>query len=1179
MNILDSKSVELLGKNLIEASAGTGKTFTLAFLVLRMVVEKVKLEDGKLEDRDIGEIVVVTFTKAATAELKERITLFLQIAHTYLTSTIILENSEKTEARNSAGNSTITDYIDAFEDREKKSVLNHLDQAILSLDEAQIYTIHGFCQRLLTDFAFETGAQFGREMLTDVSTLYDEIIRDFWRKEILTLSSSNYLAIISKDGYKNPSDLFAAIKDSVAFPDVKIIGDTVEPVDIEKLEIEIEEAIVSLKSDWQKNRDEVVELFNSLQDGLNKSSYKSLFADNFVSLDLLLDDGISNKTLSEMVKKFSLISANGVKVNKGKEIPTHSFLDICETQLDLLKNKIEERANSTKLLLQWCRVSALGFFVKQLFKRKNERNISDFGDIIEIVANGVTDPNDKKREALIRAVQKRYKVALVDEFQDTDVSQFKIFDELFGEETLFLIGDPKQAIFRFRGGDVYAYLKAVQDVKDDSCGKIFSLNRNFRSEKNLIIGLNTIFSSAETPTFLTPNIGYESVKSGSKLLPLSSDTVENYPIEIWDINSEISYKGTKTTVSKKNIIKEINVVVAEEISRLISGTTFIGEESSRRPVTAGDVAILVSSSKEAMDLKESLALIGINGVTSKMGDIFNSDEAKSITHILEVLLNPSDEAILRSLLLSPLFNFSFEKCNSEIIKVMERFVNYSQIWEQSGVTQMLNQLFVNEDIYSNLKEDGFVGFRPLTNIRHLLEILHKLEIEIGNSPERLLNSFIQRQGELHDEEAQQRLESDEDAVSIVTIHSSKGLEYPILFVPYPWELCYSVASWVSFKKVKTPLYHQSSETILDLSVDAESIENERELDEEFQRLFYVALTRPTQKLYLTHAKISKDGENSPSERFLSTITNSPQILRRPLTDVASIPAIEVKLVSDDSETLDSIRSFKGKILQSEKIKSYSSLVLPHEIVKRESVVEPAGIFAFLKGARTGNAWHRIFELTNYGGSENECREGVEKAMREYGFATDDDGFEETLKMAGRVLLKEFLLHNGLPFSLKDCDKRDRITEMEFNLRACRVSPQKISSIVSKYEPHLDIAIKPESFGGYLTGFIDLLFRSENQYFIVDWKSNHLGNQISDYSKEFVEDAMEQNEYRLQYILYTVALVKFLQNSLGDSFSYEKNIGGSYYIFLRGINLDGNEGIYYHLPKKEMIMELLVEFID
>ncbi len=865
-----------------------------------------------------------------------------------------------------------------------------------------------------------------------------------------------------------------------------------------------------------------------------------------------------------------------MKTNQKKAAPEHPLFHILDRELPRIADLQAAVVAAEQQLVTFIETGYLAALEDDLRALKEGRNQSSFDDIITAVFEAL-QPDNPRRELFIGLARKRYKVALVDEFQDTDSRQFAIFKTLFSERTFAMIGDPKQAIYRFRGGDVYAYLaaKRLEGLRP------FTLSTNYRSEATLIDGLTQLFAAPGEAPFLTDGIPYHPISAGSAREPITRNGEAVPPLVCWDLPQPVTYKGNGESISGSAAREVVNKRLVAEVSCLLAEEFEIGTAADRRRVRAGDIALLVSGHREAALLKEHLTAAKIPAVTLRSGDLYSSPEAALLLGILEAVEAPGDVKLLRGVLYKAPFRWSLTAIDASLTATMVRFSNYRTRWYEEGVLSMLDKLFREEGLYSALVDEGFEGYRPLTNFRHLLELLHRAETQLGIAPLRLLAELKAAMRTSGDEEQQQRLESDESAVKIVTIHSSKGLEYPVVFAPYLWQLSTVVSEKSDYKKIVHPLFNDGGSLQFDLAVDPDKSAALREKDEEFQRLFYVAATRASQRLYLgcadyysSFAKTKKViDEMNPVMRFIRPLQKADAIATELLEEERLPLAVPLEEVTADYAQ---VRQFDRTVSSGEKTRSYSSIMAhPPVVPKPRATPEPGSIFAFPKGARTGNAWHRIFELINYTHGEEQREKGLIAAMKEYGFREEALSFAPVREMVAKVLRTPFDQHGGAPFSLAMIQRHKRLTEMAFHLRAESVSPAYIREVIEAHEG-FTVSIKPEGFSGFMQGFIDLLFEHDGRYYIVDWKSNHLGNSPADYGAEQLDGAMAENEYRLQYILYTVALAKFLGVTQRD-FDYDCHMGGAYYVFLRGVTGEGREGLHFHRPKRETVEALAAHF--
>ena len=572
----------LSGTNLIESGAGTGKTYTIAGLFLRLILEK---------GLSVEEILVVTFTKAATEELKERI------------------RRKLLEARRSIAAGAADDpLIDAL----MKKRVNRCDadlrirEALGDFDAAAIFTIHGFCQRILMENAFETGSLFNTEVRTETYRMLQAVADDFWRTHLYDMPPEVIGYAIHEGGLKSP----AAFLDLLARydrPDMEIIP-SAEPDALSGLE-PFRKLFSRIRAEWPLFRETCARLL--ADPNLKANIYGSLEGDGRKTKIRALVDAVDRWTDPASVgfplfKSFENLTADKLirSTKKGRPAPEHPFFDRCTRLAELgavLTAEVEQVLLSLKARM-------FQFADAQLRVRKQEENVLFYNDLLATVDRALDPPGGG---TLTRRIRSRYKAALVDEFQDTDALQYKIFSRLFGQKdaVLFMIGDPKQAIYGFRGADIFSYLRAVRDADER-----YTLTVNWRSEPDLIAAVNTIFCH-QKPPFLFPEITY--ARGVAAKPPNPSLRGEESALSLWYLDST-----TEKPVTKTEATRCIAEHVAEEIFNLTRHTG--------RRTEAGEIAVLVRTNRQARIIKSLLSVRGVPAVLYQAGNVFDAPEALEI---------------------------------------------------------------------------------------------------------------------------------------------------------------------------------------------------------------------------------------------------------------------------------------------------------------------------------------------------------------------------------------------------------------------------------------------------------------------------------------------------------------------------------------------------------------------
>ena len=1199
----EQKTFDLLtnpleGINLIEASAGTGKTFTIAGLFLRLILEKKLL---------VNEILVVTFTNAATAELEERIRNLLKEA---------IDGFSRGQSTNEFLDNLIKQYPDPL------TCLNRLKAALRDFDEAAIFTIHGFCQRMLKDHAFESGVLFDTELITDDEPLKQEIVDDFWR--IHFYNASPLFIHYALQNHCTSKNLLKLVRMGSDKPLLKVIPQVTMP-DITLEETDFTEAFNNARTCWQSSKAEVENIFS------NPISFKQPFVtklpEGIISLNNLFNAGNNHVTLLQHWELFSQSEIN--KATKTSyDSPHHPFFEFCE----ILKEKQDAlfRAYDQRLLAL---KSALFNFLEQaLNTQKQKNNVQSFYDLLVKLRNALTNESG---EELVKIIRAKYHAALIDEFQDTDPLQYEIFYNLFKKQRgiLFLIGDPKQAIYSFRGADIFAYLQAISQVENR-----YTLKENWRSDPQLITAVNTIFSHVNDP-FVFEAIKFQeaSAAKNKEADTLVIEGISQPPLQLWFLdtdqleNSQLTKKGNfiKKPESRELILKAVGAKIVHLLHQGKENRGVIGQQAIKEQ----DIAVLVRTNREAEMMQQILSELNVPSVLYTNGNLFDSQEAYEFLRILEGIAEPQNEKLIKAALTTDILGIRGEELEcllareSEWIACLNKFIEYHARWRGQNFYSMFRRLLFQEKVRVRLLSFSD-GERRLTNLLHLAEILHQEE----NQNQLTMGSLIQWLSEQINpdhprlEEHQLRLETDEYAVKIVTVHKSKGLEYPVVFCPFLWDKS-------KIKNTNEPfVFHDGGELTLDVGSEHKN-ENralaEEELLSENLRLLYVALTRAknccytvwgrfneagsSALSYLFHSSEKKDEQNiiDALETSFNGLTNDQikEVLKNLETDsqgaigIQEIPPKPVSIryvpFKQENDAL-AIKLFSGSIDRTWKISSFSSLAtekqsfsepqsyffpeLPDydQEIQIERIIEkePTNIFSFPRGAQAGSFMHDLFEHLDFTEKDDSILKTlVAEKLILYGF---DISWQKTIFDMIKKVLSIPLHPDRNDLILSSIPASNKVSELEFYFPLQTLSPEKLKNVFLTYGDKNLPRNFPEQIEnlrfvparGFMRGFIDLVFQFQDYFYLIDWKSNFLGNTVDDYHHEKLATVMSEKYYHLQYLFYTVAVDKYLSRHVPD-YHYEKHFGGVFYLFLRG--LDPNKGpafgIYRVRPSQKLIQGL------
>lgn len=1175
----DLFSAPMNGINLVEASAGTGKTFALTGLYIRLLAEK--------EDLDPSQILAVTFTKAATQELRDRISRRLR------ETVNALENPEPYRDDPFLGQA-IAQWGGNPAIREK------LVRALGEIDQAAVYTIHGFCQHAMQQFIFESNSPFNAEYTGDDDRFFTEAVDNIWRRELQRLEGAGDLykplhgfvveKIGSPDALKNT--LFA-IKGK---PYAKFAFGYRKDLLEEKLR-EFAGLLEKLIQTWDRNA-----IFDLLTDGsLNKRSYNvekvrikvdeldNLIRENNIPLDLSVSFDFFEKFTTA-----TLASAT----NKNQTTPHHPFFEASDRFASFEHLEIAE---------VWC-IEMANLFRKEFADLKEAANIRSFDDILESMQQSLTSPE------MLEKVRQAWLVALVDEFQDTDPIQLDVFKRIYmdwqADKCLYLIGDPKQSIYRFRGADINSYMEAAKMRGVNKLG----LGKNYRSSLGMVEAVNRLFGHVPENEVWPGGVKFDPAEAhrGNEGFSIDGD---EHPQPL-----QFLVNASPDPVNKDTGQQRTNMGIADEISRLLGkgrlGECTINEGGSPRGLRAGDIAILVSAHAEADKIRKVLLRRGIKSVHKSGRSVFNTGEAAFMVDFIRVVGQPGDLAGLRYFLFSEYIGYTtndleeLETDNTILAGLLETIQSIKDTFENSGFLAMANRFLRVFPARVNGKECTVPervlrhedGERMYSNILQISELINELEQRSQPGLEEIQKWIMQKieQSENNDE-AEIRLESDDDLVQIVTMHGCKGLEYPVVFCPSLWH------RGVKKDKKAPHLFYDDGEYQVDFcGIGERSLQKVWEEDlAEAIRLMYVAVTRARYRCYISYQTYNVMAQNAGPLHFAMfgkepTLqhlegdgrSGSPGLLRENIEAFCAANPAHAALRSDvgieEWEKADFIEakppvgdarklSRKGLERPDWFITSYSGLKSgmgtdsiihpdkkPIEIFERLVDKEFSSIHGFPGGASAGVFMHRIFEDLDFENYRAEADEVIKSAMVR-------DGFDEMWHPVIKKMLST-VMEKKLPYSnirLSDLTEGRHQKELEFYFPSEKTDGAAAFRIIRGEQAGPTV-----STHGFMNGFIDLLFEHEGKFYILDFKSDMLGASTMDYQPGLLADAMETRGYDLQYHLYTVALQRMLKAKLGGAYDYDDHIGGSYYLFLRGMEVgEGLNGIYFHKPEKDVIDEL------
>ncbi len=1100
-------STPLEDTGMLEASAGTGKTFSVAILVLRLILEK---------NIPIHKILMVTFTNAAVAELELRIREFVRKAFRYAENNIECDKE-------------IMDVVDKM---GKQDSLPKLKSALQSLDNLSVMTIHSFCQKTIGEFTFETNQSFDYEIVTEDNFILKSASNRFVREVLNVLDYEQFLEVTGKIKFdKLPAMLRKYLQG-------------MEYADTDERDFDFE---VRLKKERE-----------------NYSKLKKAIEDNFEQIKKARIHGATNLAKKrESAEEFLPVFVNECcKKPPGTHAVKLTFI------YEPFGREYAESALDTSLVyLHFLKKSA-----QIAHEKKSKTGLISYDDQIKTIHYA------RKKPQFIQSMNEKYDAVFIDEFQDTDKYQYEIFSELFEGKIMFYIGDPKQSIYGWRSADLDTYKIAKEKVGEKN---IHTLDKNFRSTPGLLEALEKLMNPGNGfNMFQDDAIRFEPVKPGKKMGELEINGKPVAPITLWQFDA--------------NDFDSSNMAVAQEIYTLLTGDAKIEGEQ----VKPGDIGILVRENSAGRDIKKALAAFNIPSVQRDDTKVLKSDEAMQVSYLIQAALNPKRGDIFRAIH-SKWFGFSSETLKNLDEQVhIGNFLKLRNVLQEKGVFNMIARFL---DIYGVREKcaSDIMGQRVLTNINQIAEILHRLERKAKLLPEDLL-VWLQRAKDDGNEEYQQRIESDDDAVQISTIHKAKGLQYKIVFAPglciIPKKKLLEKNNINTFKKEGTYYFTFNYPGLSDDDKKLHDLEKEQEN----QRLIYVALTRAAYKCYIsymprTYGRGNKKIKSSFDDLFTNFDRSFSGIELVDLTE-GKPERIEGKYSKKTNEGDTSQKDGYQKddpdkdTSKEEKIRalihgfsadhlkvplqlhSFSALnskrhTTPFEVQKLEGEYNQFIFQDMPRGSTAGHALHSIFEHLHFEKPET-WEQTLNNAAVVYESVLKQEWMEHFRNLIKYTMHAEISL-NGETFQLAQVKDSLKLPELKFNFSfKGNVSKDNINKILGE-----DTELKGDAhLQGLMTGLVDLVFQHNNKYYILDWKSNYLGNTLEDYSPHALREAMKASNYTLQYTIYTIAVKRWLESRLPD-FDYERDFGGVIYLYLRGIRQGKDTGIYFNKPEAEKIRAL------
>lgn len=1102
-----------VGKTLIEASAGTGKTFSLTGIILRLLLE---------EGLGIDEILTVTYTEAATAELRDRVRLRLRS---------MLDHFQ--QRHTAKPDSLEASFLERLAGEPRAEAILRLQEAIDTLDKASIFTIHGFCARTLGEFAFESGSLFQADVLTDEKQEIEDLTKDLWRRLILSSDEEEHCILLGILGIPDIGKLSKHLRDFSPHPEAPPSSTVPDPLDLfEHIFREVRSHLPALKAALLSEKETLLRLFreNGQLHGQRYQEKRRASAIAFVEAVCAGE--------SVLTSLYTYQSANGslefFTQEKILNVGTKSTTLPLEHQAFALTSQLAsliESANSRikEALLNW--------MASALEETKARQNVMTFDDMILRMRLAVT-----RSPELVGLLRDKFRACLIDEFQDTDAVQLDIFEALFDtpEHRLICVGDPKQSIYKFRGAEIGTYLR----VSRDPGVRKLTLLTNYRSTGPVVSAINHLFLSREQDAF--------------------GDGIAFHEVSVSENTDPIQAMAAGPAFTFRELPQAVE---------LLAGMETIGVIKSLRLKYPSykSIAVLVNANFQASMIARLAREEGIPCIRRLDQSAYATTEARLLFNALSGILECHRLGLMKAALLTPLFGrdpayvASLDTNDSRLDAEMEDLYGLRQLWLRQGFMAAFEQLLFQRSVRKRLVSSPG-GEESLTLFLQLAELLNEEACTGHHTPEALLQ-FLARQlahPSGQGDKAKVRRSTDADAVTISTIHSSKGLEYDVVILPLLW-------------------------------LGSKSVEDSAEE----MRKTYVALTRARYACVLfvadhtythqtaLHQLLAEEEETLVDAARRAAATSSGTIAfadspleapPRPVSEESAAPVLRPWPQIPRDRILT---SFSGLAHASKEPVPPGSFLEESPLFKADEL-KPADSPGDLEestvlrpGAAAGTAVHAILEKLDFASVE-----GLSSLVRQ---ELDRQGLLS--EAAADYLIRQVpawlttpLEVNG--FTLSDIRQTRRLNELEFHFPLRGFSRGALAEAVQPEDwPELSTKLlHQQSMEGFMKGYIDLVFEQGGKWYILDWKTNYLGPNRQSYSPSAIRGSMLESLYALQYLIYTIALDAHLQARLPD-YHYVTHFGGVYYVYLRGFGGAPGHAVFKALPRAATVDKLRSLLLD
>ncbi len=1209
----------LRGSHLIEASAGTGKTWTIAALYVRLVLGHGHDDTRPVRPLMPPDILVMTFTRAATRELSDRIRKRLNEAAQVFRGTLPTQEEFLLDL--------LTDYP---EGTAREQAAHCLALAAQTMDEAAVYTIDAWCQRMLREHAFDSGNLFEETLVADEAALRLEAVQDYWRQQLYPLDTETLVQVRSiwRDVDALEADVRALMDKDLSAGEPGSLAQVLSASQTQR-----QAQLQQLKAGWLQRADVLLDwLLGQLADkqaGWDGRKLQAAKCTQWLGAFKVWvqSEGALPELQAAMKTGWDRFTPDNLRACRKPDAGAADLPPVCSDYAQLLADlaKLPDVSHAARLHAR----STVSARLRELKRRTAQFG---FADMLQRLATALARPDSGER--LAQRLRTQFPVALVDEFQDTSPLQLQLFDAIYQladnrqDTALLLIGDPKQSIYAFRGADIHSYLRARRATE----GRHHVLGTNFRSTQAVVDAVNGFFKLGDAlpggvfdyRTSQEDPVPFEPVNANGlgQVLETSQGPMR-----------ALTWVHDGTLRNQRQAMKHLAGLCAEHVVACLSDpqARYVEPGQPEKPLQPKDIAVLVRTGAEADAVRKALRERGVASVyLSDRDSVFASDEAADLCLWLQGVAHPQDLRAVRAALGTGTVGLSLTELqamaedDSLLDTRVQQLRELRQVWQAQGVLAMLRQSLHRLQLHQRWRAQPD-GERRLTNVLHLAELLQNASQTLDGEQAliRWLAQAVHEAGQGQDADEQiLRLESDEALVQVITIHKSKGLEYSVVCVPFAHAL-----RQVERKNTRL-LQRETADGQREWSLafdDADVQRADRDRLREDLRLWYVALTRARHALWLGWSPI-RIGNSKECKNHLSAAGHLlggekpyeaeawPQVAQQALAACGS--GVQLRTVPERVPVTGWSKPASGAQAQAAKvfgatfdrswtIASFSRLArdlkhdastaldlplalqLPHPaddepVVSEPVMSEPATTsrqvqawHRFARGPSAGNFLHDQLEWLAAEGfalepGTSQARR-LQRACERAGYEAQADDVQAWLM---RVVRQPLAGPNAPLQALQSV-----LPEMEFWLPAHQLDAPAIDQACREYlmpgEPRP--ALPQSQLHGMLMGFADLVFEHQGRYWVLDYKSNHLGADDAAYTPQALQAAMAMHRYDVQAALYLLALHRLLRARLGRSYVPEQHLGGAVYLFLRGI--DGPAGGCCTLPASLPLLQTLDAMLD